>query len=83
MAYETSFSNRLNSLIDQHLEQTAYSADMLCRDLGVSRSTLIRLVKEQTGLSVALYIRQRRLLMAQRLLETTDLRITEIAGGGR
>lgn len=79
MAYETSFSNRLNSLIDQHLEQTAYSADMLCRDLGVSRSTLIRLVKEQTGLTVALYIRQRRLLMAQRLLETTDLRITEIA----
>lgn len=69
----------LNKLIDEHLDQPDYSIENLCRQVGVSRSTLTRVVKEQTGLSVALYIRQCRLKSARALLATTELRVSEIA----
>lgn len=71
--------DRLHQLTEQNLAQSDYSIDNLCRDLGISRSQLFRIVKEHSGLSPALYIRQQRLLTAQNLLTTTDLRITEIA----
>lgn len=69
---------RLNQLIEHHIEQTDYSIDDICRELGVSRSHLFRVVKDQTGLSISRYIRQYRLLKGKGLLETTDLKIAEI-----
>ncbi len=60
------------------MDQADYSIDQLCRELGVSRTRLFRVTKECTGLSIALYIRQRRLLYAHQLLMTTELRIAEI-----
>ncbi len=70
--------DRLNQLIDQHLQQSEYSIDAICNDLGLSRSQLFRLVKEQTGLSPSLHIRQRRLVRAEVLLKSTEWRIGEI-----
>ncbi len=75
---ETTFE-RLNGIIDQNLENTQYTLKDLCRDLGISRSRMFRLVKEQTNLSPSLYIRQRRLLRAKELLESTDWRIVEVS----
>ncbi|MFB9294614.1 helix-turn-helix domain-containing protein [Persicitalea jodogahamensis] len=69
---------RLNELLDQNLEKSDYTIDAICEDLGVSRSQLFRMVKELTGLSPSLYIRQRRLLRGQELLKGTDWRINEI-----
>lgn len=70
--------DRLNQLIDQNLEQSEYSIDAICDDLGLSRSQLFRLVKEQTSLSPSLYIRQRRLVRAEGLLKSTEWRVGEI-----
>lgn len=70
---------RLQQLTQQHFDQPLYGIDELCRELGVSRSTLFRLIKENTGLSPSRYIRQERLLSARHLLETTNLRISDIA----
>lgn len=70
---------RIHQLTEQNLARSNYSIDDLCRDLGISRSQLFRIVKEHSGLSPALYIRQQRLLFAQKLLTTSDLRIAEIA----
>ena len=69
----------LNKLIDERLDDPLFSIESICQNLGVSRSTLTRTVKEQTGLSVALYIRQCRLESARTLLATTDLRVSEVA----
>ena len=69
---------KLNRLIDEHLDQPAFSIDAICQALGISRSHLHRIVKEQTHLSTSLYIRQRRLLKASDLLCSTDWRISEI-----
>lgn len=73
------FLSRLNQLTDQHLAQPDYGADELGRDLGVSRSFLFRMVKQQTGLTVGNYIRMRRLQRARELLLTSSLRIAEVA----
>ena len=69
---------KLNRLIDDNLDKPAFSIDAICQTLGISRSRLHRTIKEQTDLSTSLYIRKRRLLKANHLLLTTDLRISEI-----
>jgi adenylate cyclase len=69
---------KLDGFIDGNLENADYSIKELCEDLGYSRSQLFRLVKERSGLSPSLYIRQRRLLRAKALLADTDWRIAEI-----
>lgn len=69
----------LNQLIDKHLEDPAYTIENLCGDLGVSRSQLFRLVKDEAGISPSLHIRQRRLVKARELLESTSYRIIEIS----
>jgi adenylate cyclase len=70
---------KLNRLIDAHLDDPAITVNTLCRSLGLSRSQLHRTVKEQSSLSTSLYIRQRRLLKAHDLLLTTEWRIAEIS----
>ncbi|QMW03280.1 helix-turn-helix domain-containing protein [Spirosoma foliorum] len=76
---DESFGVKLKSLIDKNLPDSSLSADVICREMGVSRSSLHRLVKEHTDLSVNLFIRQCRLERAKFLLKTTELRIAEIA----
>ncbi len=69
---------KLNRLIDDNLGNPAFSIDAICQTLGISRSHLHRILKEQTDSSTSLYIRKRRLLKARHLLLTTDLRISEL-----
>ncbi len=66
------------ALLDQNLENPAYSITDWCQELEISRSQLSRIVKDQSGLTLPLYIRQFRLQKATVLLENTDLRIVEI-----
>lgn len=70
---------KLNRLIDDNLNNPAFSVDVICQMLGVSRSQLHRIVKEQKQLSTSLYIRRYRLEKAGNLLLDTDLRISEIS----
>ena len=77
--FDVSLLERLHQTLDRHIDQPDYSIDELCAELGVSRSRLFREIKQQTGFSTALYIRHRRLLKAWQLLESTSLRVSEIA----
>lgn len=70
---------RLDNFLDEHLDDSELSIELLCKELGISRSQLHRYIKEKTNLSVSLYIRKRRLEKAKSLLSTTTLRISEIA----
>lgn len=74
-----SFISKLKALIDRNLTDPSFSTDTICREMGVSRSSLYRLVKEESNVSVTLFIRQYRLEKAQHLLRTTELRSVEIA----
>lgn len=73
------FINKLDAFIDANLDNPSFTVDTICQALGVSRSQLHRLIKEQTERSTSLYIRKRRLLAAKDLLVNSDLRIAEIS----
>lgn len=70
---------KLDQLIDKNILNGSYSIDDICLELGMSRSQLFRLVKEETDLSTSRYIRRRRLLKGKELIETTDHKIAEIS----
>ena len=55
------------------------SAELLCSALYLSRNSLFKIVKQETGLSLGQYIQKRRLRFAKKLLQTTDYSILHIA----
>jgi adenylate cyclase len=71
--------DRLNKFLDVNVDNLSLPADAICKEIGLSRSQLHRIVKDKTQLSVSLYIRQKRLDKAKTLILDTDLRISEIA----
>jgi adenylate cyclase len=80
MSYQPSGNiNKLNAFLDENMDHFAWSLEAICNKIGISRAQLHRTIKEKTQLSVTLYIRQKRLEKAKKLLSETDLRISEIA----
>ena len=73
------FLQQLNAHIDQYISEPDLNADSLCRTVGMSRATLYRKVVAATGLSPARYIQTVRLNMAARMLENSDMSVTDIA----
>ena len=71
--------DKINTFINANLDNLSLTPDLLCKEIGVSRSQMHRIIKEKTQLSITLYIRQKRLERAKNLLMNTDLRISEIA----
>jgi TolB-like protein/AraC-like DNA-binding protein/Tfp pilus assembly protein PilF len=70
---------KLKVLIDKNLGNPKLSVDEISKELGVSRTQLHRVVKQETQLSTTLFIRKLKLEKAKGLLENTDLRVSEIA----
>ncbi len=70
---------KLTRIIEENLDNPTFSLDQVYKELGISRTHLHRIIKEQTQLSTTLYIRKIRLHKAKELLITTDRRIAEIA----
>jgi adenylate cyclase len=77
--FEDKFLVELQAIIEQHIDETDFTIDHLCREVGLSRSQLHRKIKTACGLSTSLFIRRVRLGKAQGLLESTHLNISEIA----
>jgi adenylate cyclase len=77
-SFEKQQFDRFVALLDGHHQDPTYSVADWCYQLGVSRSQLSKIIKDQSGLSLSLYIRQFRLKKARDLLASTDLRIVEI-----
>ncbi|MER0442432.1 helix-turn-helix domain-containing protein [Emticicia sp. W12TSBA100-4] len=70
--------DKVNQLIDDNLGNESFSSDTICKEFGLSRSQLFRLIKESSDLSISLYIRQRKLQKARDLLVNSELKISEI-----
>lgn len=73
------FLQQLNAHIDQYISDSDLNADSLCNIVGMSRATLYRKVVAATGLSPARYIQTVRLNMAAKMLENSDMSVTDIA----
>ena len=77
-ASETALLDKFNAIIERNFHNPDFGIDEICLELGTSRSHLYRHIKEKTQLSTSLYIRQRKLIKAKELLETTEMRTAEI-----
>ena len=73
------FLQKLYALVEKEISNPELDVKKLCRSLGLSRSQLFRKLKALTGKSPTVFIRSIRLLRGKKLLETSDLTISEIA----
>lgn len=69
---------RLKEVIETNIQKTELSPDFIASELGLSRSALYSKVKRVDGMSLADYVRNRRLEKAAELLVTTVLTVQEV-----
>ncbi len=69
---------KIERYIDEHLGEEL-NVDILCRQFGISRTGLYQLMKPYCVGGVSEAIKQKRLLKAKELIETTTLSISEIS----
>lgn len=76
---EAAFMTRVNAVINDHLSDSKFDVNKLADVMNLSRTQLFRKLKPIIGQSAAGYIRSLRLQKAKELLETTELRVSEVA----
>lgn len=72
------FIIRLRALVEQHIEDENFGILQICHELGSSRSQLHRKLKALTGKSTSKVIRTIRLQKARKLLESSDMNVSEV-----
>ncbi|UGU14927.1 substrate-binding domain-containing protein [Sinomicrobium kalidii] len=73
------FRTRLDTIIEQHLDNPQFTVEELARKLNLSRVQLYRKIKGMCGISVNEYISGIRLEKSREMLRKTSLNIAEIA----
>ena len=70
---------RIMKVVNKNLADSDFNVEMLCHEVGISRTQLHRKMKELTGLSTSEFIRNIRLEQAARLLKEQKVNITQVA----
>lgn len=70
---------RIIASINSHIGDSDFNSDILCSEVGISRSHLHRKMKEMAGVPVSDFIRNIRMEQAARLLVEQKLNITQVA----
>ena len=73
------FAERLRQVVDEHLSDPNLNVESLGSMLQLSRTQLFRRVKMVAGKGPLDYIRERRLVQADKLLHTTDMTVQQVA----
>ncbi|MCB9277254.1 MAG: helix-turn-helix domain-containing protein [Lewinellaceae bacterium] len=76
---DNAFLEMATQVAEQHLSNEQFGVSELAREIGMSRSNLLRKVKKLTGLSVSQFIRQLRLKRAMELLKQNAFTVSEIS----
>ncbi len=76
----THFLYQVETILEYHLHDESFGITELCEELGISRVHLHRKLKAASEKSASHYIRSFRLHRAKELLESTNLRVSEVAG---
>lgn len=76
---EDVFMNQVRQLLESHLDNEEFGISALCEAIGMSRSQLYRKFAALTDTTVNQYLQNLRLEKAKRLLQTTDLNVSEVA----
>jgi len=76
---ENDFLKKITEIIEENLSDERFGVSELAREVGMSRSNLLRKVKSLTNLSVSLFIRQVRLRKAMEMLEEQSYNVSEVS----
>lgn len=76
---ESQFVEKFRTIIQGNLGNSDLNVETISHEMGISRAQLYRKIKSITGISPNDIIREARLKRADRLLETTDKSVSEIA----
>ena len=76
---EHHFREKIYGLVSQHLDDSGFGIEQLCREMAMSESQLNRKIKAVSGRTLSIYIRSIRLQEAKKLLQTTDMNVSEVA----
>ncbi len=76
---EDKFTQKFFEVIEQNIANPDLNIDMICREVGLSRTNLYRKLKAITDLSPIELIRNKRLEVATRLLRESDYTVSEIS----
>lgn len=73
------FLENAMGVVEQHLDDPAFSVQVLVREVGMSQSVFYRRIKSITGQTVVEFIRDVRMKRAAQLLADTPMRVSEVA----
>ena len=73
------FLERLKSIILENISNEQFGVSQLAESVNMSRSSLLRKIKQQADLSASQFIRQVKLEKSKELLRDSDMTISEIA----
>lgn len=73
-----SFLEQVDVIIEANLDNESFSTEALSASLFLSSSQVYRKIKQQTGQTPSEYIRNTRLNYAKELIESSELRLSEI-----
>ena len=76
---EDKFTQKFFEVIEKNISNPDLNIDMICREVGLSRTNLYRKLKAITDLSPVELIRNKRLEVATRLLQESDYTVSEIS----
>ncbi|MEL6639509.1 MAG: response regulator, partial [Bacteroidota bacterium] len=76
---EEVFLQRMRALVEAHLSDPDLNMPRVCKALEMSRSQVYKKIKALTGRTPSQYIRSIRLHHARRLLQSSDLNVSEVA----
>ncbi|MEZ4954372.1 MAG: DNA-binding response regulator, partial [Saprospiraceae bacterium] len=77
--YEDAYILKIQTILNENLEDENFGVKELCAAMGVSRTQLHNKIKALTGKSTTHYIRFLRLQKARHLLLTSDKTVSEVA----
>ena len=76
---EDKFTQKLFEIIEANIANPDLNIDMICREVGMSRTNLYRKLKAITDLSPVELIRNKRLEVATRLFRETNYSVSEVS----
>jgi len=76
---ENEFISRITAIIEENIANEQFGVSELAREIGMSRSNLLRKLKKLTKLSVSQFIRQVRLKSAMEMLKEHSGNVSQIS----
>ncbi|WP_258228280.1 hybrid sensor histidine kinase/response regulator transcription factor [Aestuariibaculum sp. M13] len=73
------FFNKIQEVLNEHITDSQFNSEDFSKKMLMSRMQLHRKLKALTGLTTTEFIRSERLKLAEKLLTTSDLTVSEIA----